>query len=88
MFAPNLSWYAQAPFAAAYKNFSGSFHLQRKAIESAALQHVLGTFASPDPVENALPDFLHHVPLGLELRLGHDGAIRRDKPGLIIADRK
>src|SRR4051812_26157941 len=41
------------------------FPLAGKAIESAALQHVLGAFAGPDPVENTLTDFLHQVALRL-----------------------
>src|SRR5437870_13050404 len=57
-----------ATFRGGIQKLQRIFPLARKAIESAALQHVLGTFAGPDPVENTLTDFLHHVALRLELR--------------------
>src|SRR5262245_23561343 len=38
----------------------------REPLQNATLQHVVGAVAFPNAIEQALPNFLHHVPLGLE----------------------
>src|SRR5438477_2899214 len=80
---PQLVVVRPATFRGGIQKLIRIFPLARKAIESAAVEHVLGAFPGPHPIENALTNFLHHVPLRLELRLGHDSAVRRDEPGLI-----